>query len=555
MYKPYQGNDLISDSLEGLQHAEHDVCIVGSGPAGVSCALELARLDRKVLLLESGGRKSDPEQQILSDAERVDPESHDDMLVAVARRLGGTSNLWAGRCVPFDPVDFAERSHMPGVRWPLSLEELEPYYERAADYLGAEAPVFHDPIEDVSAASDAFDFTQIERYSNTPAVQIRNKDALESSKNIDLRLNSTVVDIDFEENGRVRGIVVARPDGARHRIAVKSLVIACGGLETTRLLLAARRDKEQLFGGPQGPLGRHYMAHLVGDVADIEFQDLRFEKGFNFYVDRYGTYVRRRFTPSARLQLEHGLNNVSFWPIVPPIADPAHKSGVLSLLLIALASPALGGFFIAEAIRRRHVPENVRLLPHFRNVLLDLPAAAMFAPSFLYKRYLASARIPGFFIPNRGHRYGLAFHAEQTPNEESRVELLSEADRLGLPKLKIYLKFTQKDAENIIKTHDLLSDWLKKEKVGKLTFRHPRERLADIVVSEAEHGTHQIGTARMSGDRSSGIVDRDLRVFDSPNLYVASSAVFPSSGQCNPTFTISALAIRLARHLGSPRAV
>ena len=63
------------------------------------------------------------------------------------------------------------------------------------------------------------------------------------------------------------------------------------------------------------------------------------------------------------------------------------------------------------------------------------------------------------------------------------------------------------------------------------------------------HGTHQIGTARMGATRADGVVDGDLRCFDAPNLFVASSAVFPTSGQANPTLSIIAFAVRLAEHL------
>ncbi|MCC2106650.1 MAG: hypothetical protein KDJ40_03260, partial [Hyphomicrobiales bacterium] len=71
----------------------------------------------------------------------------------------------------------------------------------------------------------------------------------------------------------------------------------------------------------------------------------------------------------------------------------------------------------------------------------------------------------------------------------------------------------------------------------------------DAVVARMSHGTHQIGTARMGATRREGVVDRDLRCFDAPNLFVASSAVFCTSSQANPTLSIIAFAVRLARYL------
>jgi choline dehydrogenase-like flavoprotein len=69
------------------------------------------------------------------------------------------------------------------------------------------------------------------------------------------------------------------------------------------------------------------------------------------------------------------------------------------------------------------------------------------------------------------------------------------------------------------------------------------------VLAQARHGSHQIGTVRMASSRRVGVVDHDLRSFDSPNLFVVSAAVLPTSGQASPTLTVIALAVRLARTL------
>ena len=74
---------MISDSLKTPPIANHDICIIGSGPAGLVLALEMARQGKRVLVLESGSRHPDPLQQSLSDADIVDPLRHDDMSIVV----------------------------------------------------------------------------------------------------------------------------------------------------------------------------------------------------------------------------------------------------------------------------------------------------------------------------------------------------------------------------------------------------------------------------------------------------------------------------------------
>jgi choline dehydrogenase-like flavoprotein len=71
------------------------------------------------------------------------------------------------------------------------------------------------------------------------------------------------------------------------------------------------------------------------------------------------------------------------------------------------------------------------------------------------------------------------------------------------------------------------------------------------VALRAPRARHHMGTTRMSRDPRHGVVDADSRVHGIENLYVAGSSVFPTSGSANPTLTIVALALRLARRIES----
>lgn len=542
---------MIGDHLEGLDTVRHDVCIVGSGPVGLTLALELARLGKTVLVLESGGVAPTAETTRLSAAEIVEPDRHDDMSIAVARRLGGTSNLWAGRCQPFDPIDFAPRPLVGDARWPIGHADLAPYYERACAYAHCGQAVFRDPIDGVDAADAAFDFTRLERFSNKPKFQVAHAAALSTDARIDLRLNATVVDARFDAAGRIQALVVSRPDGRRHAVPVATVVLAAGGLESTRLLLALQRRQPDRFGGADGPLGRTYMGHLIGEIADITFASDAIDAAYDFYVDGHGSYVRRRLIPSDALQAAEGLPNVSFWPVVPPSADPRHGSGILSMVLLALSVGPFGRLLIAEAIRKRHVPEELERWPHVMNVVRGLPAACLYVPSFFYRRYFAAMRLPGFFLRNPARTYGLSYHCEHLPDPASRVRLTAEADALGLPRLSIDLRFGRDNAEALLRTHDRLANWLGATGFGELRYRQPREDGVDAILGLAAHGTHQIGTIRMGASRTQAVVDADLRCFDCDNLHAVGAAVLPTSGQANPTLTAIALAIRLADHLAA----
>ncbi|HHK74032.1 MAG TPA: GMC family oxidoreductase, partial [Rhizobiales bacterium] len=120
-----------------------DYCIVGSGPAGMTLALELERLgQRRILLVESGGGKVSPDHRALSDLAAGDMPHQFPMAEAVNRCLGGTSTTWSGRCLPFDAIDFEKRDWVPHSGWPVAPEDIGRYYDAAGRYLESGAARF-----------------------------------------------------------------------------------------------------------------------------------------------------------------------------------------------------------------------------------------------------------------------------------------------------------------------------------------------------------------------------------------------------------------------------
>jgi choline dehydrogenase-like flavoprotein len=526
------------------------VVIVGAGPAGIVLALELRRRGVAAVMLAGGGDGFDPAFQALADAEIADPRRHAPMALAVRRGLGGTSLLWGGRCVAYDDIDFAARPHVPESAWPVGHAEIAPWYVPAAAYLDAGEPTFAAPLPHLKPTAECR-FDRLERWSGRRNLRRAHAAALERDPGLCVCLGPVATGLRIDPaSGHVAGIELDMPDGRHAVLSARAVALACGGLETTRLLLVAQAAQPRLFGGPDGALGRYYMGHIEGRIADIVFERAGADREFDFFVDGGGRYVRRRITIAAEAQRRHRLLNLCAWPDNPPLGDPGHGDALLSLAYLSLAMPGLGRALAPEAIRRKHLDGGAEAVgAHLGNILAGAPRAAREAARWLYRHYLARPRLPGFFILNRAHRYSLFFHAEHAPNRDSTVRLAPSRDALGMPRLRIDLRFAEIDARSVVAAHRVIEGGLREAGLGRLDYAVAEPEREAAVLNQATDGYHQIGTARMSADPAAGVVDRDCRVHGTANLFVASSAIFPSSSQANPTLLLAAFSARLAAHL------
>jgi len=526
------------------------VLIVGAGPAGIVLALELRRRGVPVTMLAGGMDGFRADFQALADAEIADPARHAPMQIAVRRALGGTSLLWGGRCVPFDDIDFADRPHVPLGGWPVSHDELRPWYAAGMRYLNAGEANFAAPVTSAGGLSECR-IDRLERWSERRNLRELHGAALTGDPHLKIMLGAVAIDIDIDPlSGRAAGVVAALPSGERMTLRARAIVLACGGLETARLMLAARIEKPGAFGGAESMLGRAYMGHFEGRIADIVLSPALPDDAFDFFVDPSGRYARRRITITGKAQLCHGLLNMCAWPDNPFLGDPAHKSAILSLAYLSLATPGLGHFLEPEAIRRKYLEHGVRdVTKHLGNILGGLTEAVRETAGFLYHRYGTTPRLPGFFVRSKARRYALFYHAEQAPNLASMVSLGDERDALGMPRLKVDLRYGALDVGSVVAGHEIIDRDLRNAGLGRLEHHFPAEERAARIWDQMTDGYHQIGTARMAADPKRGVVDADCRVHGTPNLFVAGSAVFPTSGQANPTLLITALSARLAAHV------
>ena len=120
------------EATDGTVELRSDLCIIGSGAAGLAIASEMVQAQMNVILVESGGKQHEPATQALYDV-AISGLPHPGSTQGRFRILGGSTTKWGGQTLPLMPSDFEQREWVPHSGWPISFEELRAYYERAFD--------------------------------------------------------------------------------------------------------------------------------------------------------------------------------------------------------------------------------------------------------------------------------------------------------------------------------------------------------------------------------------------------------------------------------------
>lgn len=526
-----------------------DLCIVGAGAAGITLAMELEATGMSIIMLEAGGKSRAGTSQELYQGRINDPIRHLPLDQARYRQLGGTTSLWGGRCIPFDDIDFEARDWVAYSGWPITRSHLDQYYRRAHAYCECGSYDYHvasalrgAPIEMLPLFKDGLvSTTKLERWSPPTQFGKTYGAALARSENIRIVLQAAALELTCSPTGTcIEQVQVAALQGGRFTVRSKLVLLAGGGLETTRLLFVSNRVHREGIGNHSDWLGRGYMSHIHGAIARIRLTSGR-EVMFGYETDPQGVFCRRHITISEETQRKHGLLNHYMVLDRPLLGDPAHEDGVLS------AAYLLKRLFGGQQQEELGTGKYALYWRHLKNILRGSPQALSILPKFGRGRLLQRRRVPSLLLGSRSNEYYLYFQSEQIPDRNSRVTLDDSHDAFGMPRLRLEFRVSNQDHDSVVRAHRLFDDELRRQGCGSLAYLGdgPWDQVHE---AKAVLG-HHIGTTRMSELPSQGVVNADCRVHEVANLFVASSSVFPTSSHANPTLTIVALAIRLADHL------
>ena len=503
---------------------ETDLAIIGAGAAGIAIARELADSGISIALIESGGFEFDAETQALYEGEIAGVDYP--LTSSRLRYFGGTTNHWGGWCRPFEPIDFEERDWVPWSGWPVTREDLDPFYERAREVLQIRSPAFdnasawEDGGKPLPLAGDEVE-TRFFLYSPPTRMGKKYRPDIERAKNVTCYLHSNVTEIVASPNGaEVDRLDVATLSGVRFTVKPRACVLATGGIENARLLLLSNSVEKDGLGNRNGIVGRFFMEH-----PHVPSPATFLVTGLDLVADWYRTYTKVE-TPAGNVVMrgclmftEQYLRRTKRLGTVMTFA-PSHP-------ILAEDEPPAAG---ASDEERARAEEAAKRNAVFRSVL-QLARSTTASP--------ASSNEVGW-------RLGVGCASEQEPNPASRVTLSDEKDALGLNRTKLAWRLKKSDADSLRGNLEAVARAFGGWGEGRVQILFPER---DEWTEAEGWGNHHLGTTRMAADPKRGVVDAECRVHGISNLFVAGSSLFPTGSTVNPTLTLVALALRLSDHL------
>ena len=466
---------MIINNLEESNLSDIPVIIIGSGPSAITLALELEKKKINCLIIEAGGAKYDHESQksykgeVIGD--KISNLSHNRL-----RQFGGTTGHWGGWCKPLESYNFSN--------WNINKTDLDKYSSQACEVLGIKN-------EFRNAELDSY-FEQIEfQYSNVRfAKKFRNQ--IEKSNYIKLILNTQVTH--FEGDDNTTHYAVCYTNKKKYKIKSKYFILACGGIENSRILLWTK-EKNIAFVDGNLPIGKYWMCHpwMLGGVGVIKKN--KFKKILKKSYINYEGPIHVATTKNIREE-KNILGGALYMNAIED--EKIHKEIIKDLLCVA---PELG-----KKIARKVFKKDLKC----GNIFLQI---------------------------------------EEEPKETNQIKLHPNLqDSLNVPITKLFYFQSKSSIKNAKIILESFGNFCRKTESGRIAIK---EEIDNLERYESLGVNHHIGGTRMGDNSKTSVVDKNLKLHNNKNLYVLGSSNFVSGGYANPTYTIIQMSLRLATEISN----
>jgi len=501
------------------------VVVIGTGAGGGTLANELAQKGIDVVALEAGARHLPPDyvnnewasfgqlawtdMRTTSGTWRV-ANDFPNLPAWIVKAVGGSTGHWAGASLRIQDHEFRAKTEYGDVEgaslmdWPLTLQDLEPYYDKAENKLGVtrtnDIPGLpgNNNFKVFKAGADKLGYKEC--HTGRMAINSEPRDGRgacqqlgfcfqgckmgakwstayteipqgEETGHLEVREQAHVLRIEHNDDGMVSGVVYQDADGNQQLQKARAVCVAGNSIESPRILL---NSESSMFAdglaNSSGQVGKNYMRHMTGSVYAA------FEKPVNMY----------RGTTMAGIITDESKN------------DPSRGF--------------VGGY-------------------EMETLSIGVPFMAAFLNPGGWGREFSAA------MDSYKNMAGMWIVGEDMPQESNAITLSEEKDQFGMPAANVH--FDDHPNDVAMRTHAYKQGMALYDSVGA-TQTYP---------TPPYPSTHNLGTNRMSADASDGVVNSFGQSHDIANLFVSDGSVFTTGAAENPTLTIVTLAIRQADYI------
>lgn len=478
-----------------------DICIIGSGIAGLSLANFLN--DKiKINLIDKGSKYFDPNKQMKPDVFIDNDYIRKDKQNTLSQ-LGGTGNIWASRIMKLDKFDF--ENTIEEYKWPLTYTEINEYYKKAFKFFKIIEEKFIDKYENLK-------LKEIYWPNNKKIFSYNSKfiKNLEKKNNINFFLEYNLVEIEFNDNTDHVINITCKKNDKFIKFFAKEFILCCGAIEIVKILFNSQVKLNNQF--KFSNLGKYYMDHPTIKTNSIKLNKKELIKYF----------MKHKYSNSFQLGFTHKDNKI--------------YNNNYSVFNYAINEK----FEIFENQLRKLKRLNLNKL-NFKNLLNpSLMFNYLLFFNWAYNPQLLNIMLNYYFNINYKQEIHIqmSHHMEQKPNISNALNLSENIDINNLRELKL---------NNNISIDSIESSKSLNNKINNL-FKFENKNF-DLDLRTISDASHHMGTTRMHSNPKMGVVNKDCRVNDIDNLYILGPSVFTTSGHANPVLTVIALSIRMAKML------
>ena len=494
------------------------VCIVGSGPGGGIAAIELARSGKATVIVVDTDRIENPySQDATGDLDLISSGRPFNQETTRAFGFGGSSNLWHGVLAVLDRADWDLINIAAGR--PIS-EEIERLYGDLVEYFGDVSALFSTSPSVIRPIGKLDRLMLASRWfaSKSFLIQrhpLRVRAALRRTRDrcpdLSFLEHATGLHLVASPNEPERAeALIAWVNGERRIVKADIFIIAAGALETPRILLQG--DKEGHFRINNAHIGKNLIDHPWTVIGEIVAHRGLMWLGMSDVVASKGLHFRIGYR--LRAGQESGERNGNHCIAIKPIFLGQYVSFKDSMKTIISTRMSFGTILV--------------LFKRFS--LRDIVASG------------AILALEKFGIGMIVRRALVFCYLEQPPRSESCVTLSRKKEPSGRSVPNVNWVVGDWERDGVERVKDALSNSMGND--SGFSFVPYFDATATIA-----SGAHHAGTMRIGRNSSEGAIDENLKVFGTANVYISDLSIFPNFGNANPTLTLSAFSLRLARHL------